>query len=189
MLWKSGSSPSKIAAEGPAKLAIHSGRPERLDAPLVHRVAADEADVELPPDVDSVTVKSDEDGDFSWEFTKQGEIVERRWATPGYPVTLIENYDNGVRTDRRILDEKGANDELICTYDSRTGRLATLGQRSWGGHDWNTFTFDNGMLESRVKTSPSRYEIHYRFNKKTWSLEQTAIYNWQGGEKMQTWPK
>jgi len=183
------SKPSKIAVQGPATLTIHSERPERLDAPLVHQMTAAEANGELPPDVDSVTIKSDEDGEFLWEFTKQGEIVERRWATPGYPVTLIENYDNGVRTERRILDDKGANDELICTYDSRTGRLVKQRQRSWGGHDWNAYTFDNGMLETRVKTSPGRYEIHYRFNKETWSLEQTAIYNWRGGKKVRKWPE
>ena len=180
---------SKTAINGPATLTIHSRRSKQLDAPQTRRAAPQKSGIQPAPGADSITIKSDEDGDFLWEFTKQGKVVEKRWATPGYPVTLIEKYEDGVRTERRILDDRGVNDELICTYDRHTGRLVAQRQCSWGGHDWNTFTFDNGMIESRVKTSPGRYEIHYRFNNKTWSLEQTAIYNWRGGAKVLVWPK
>ena len=183
------SKPSKREVAGPIRLSVRWQRPRALDAPSVRHMAGGREVAEIPRGGDAVSIYSDEDGEYLWETRKSGKVVERRWATPGYPATLVEKYERGIRVERRILDDAGAEDELVCRYDEHTGRLTELRKRSWDGGAWDTLAYDKGHLMSRVKAVPGRFEYRYEISAKTGKLERKALYVWKEGKKVQTWPK
>ena len=183
------SRPSKETVAGPVRLSVRWQRPKELDAPRVRHMVGNKEVAKLPGNADSVSIYSDEAGDYLWEVRKSGEVVERRWATPGYPATLMEKYRRGVRVERRIFDGNGVETELVCKYDDGAGRLTELRKRSWDGGAWDTLAYENGRLLSRTKTALGRYEHHYGISPTTGKLERKESYVWKGGTKVRTFPK
>lgn len=179
---------SRAALQGPARLRVRWDRPASLDEPQV-RYRVGDREVAAPPMAgDYVVVYAGEDGDYRWDTVRNGEVVERRWATPGYAVTLIETFREGVRAERKFLDNASENPELIETFDPTTGRLVKVRKRSWDGWAWDVLTYDNGRFVERVKTDFKTFESHYLFNVETRRLEQVEGYRFENGKKVKVFP-
>ena len=94
----------------------------------------------------------------------------------------IHRFSNGVLF---MSDLRSGRSWPVVRVVSHIHKSALDTQDTSGPYDCD----QHGSPDGTKMYFSTNYEIHYRFNQKTWSLEQTAIYNWRGGEKVRTWPK